>query len=75
MNNDVIEALMKFLVFFVIGIGLAFLFAWVIMLLWNAVIPTVFGLPEITYWQSFGLKILTRLLFNSHLKFENKKQI
>ena len=75
MNNDVIEALMKFLVFFVIGIGLAFLFAWVIMLLWNAVIPTVFGLPEITYWQSFGLKILTRLLFNSHLKFENKKQL
>lgn len=75
MNNDVIETLMKFLVFFIIGIGLAFLFAWVIMLLWNAVIPTVFGLPEITYWQSFGLKILTGLLFNSHLKFENKKQL
>lgn len=67
------ETLIKFLVFFLIGIGIAFLSAWFIMLLWNAVIPAIFGLPVITYWQAFGIKILTGLLFKSHVNFDTKK--
>jgi len=33
-----------------------------IMVLWNWLMPTIFGLPEITFWQSCGLQILLSLL-------------
>lgn len=35
----------------------------VVMLLWNAIIPSVIGWSAISYWQAAGLMILTRLLF------------
>ena len=41
----------------------AFLFGWLVMLLWNWLMPTLFGLKQITYWQGFGLVILAKLLF------------
>ncbi|PSK80872.1 hypothetical protein [Prolixibacter denitrificans] len=35
----------------------------VAMLLWNALMPDIFNLPEITFWQAAGLQILARLFF------------
>jgi hypothetical protein len=42
--------------------GLAILFGFVIMWLWNWLMPTVFGLSVLTYWQAVGLFILFKLL-------------
>lgn len=42
--------------------GLAILFGFVIMWLWNWLMPAVFGLPVLTYWQAVGLFILLKLL-------------
>ncbi|HTX87478.1 MAG TPA: hypothetical protein VMC08_00685 [Bacteroidales bacterium] len=42
-----------------------FLFGAVIMWLWNALMPVIFHLGVITYWQAVGLAILARLLFGS----------
>lgn len=36
------------------------------MLLWNALMPTLFALPTVTFLQACGLVVLTRLLFGSH---------
>lgn len=51
------------------GVFLAALFAlafgWLVMLLWNWLMPALFGLKEITYWQGFGLVILVKLLFGA----------
>jgi hypothetical protein len=33
--------------------------------LWNALMPSIFGLPPIGFWQAVGLLILGRLLFGS----------
>jgi len=33
------------------------------MFLWNALMPEIFGLPVLTYWQTAGLVILARILF------------
>ena len=41
---------------------LAFLFGWLVMVLWNALMPDIFGLPSITYWQAWGLLVLSHLL-------------
>lgn len=35
----------------------------VVLLLWNWLVPTLFGLPHITFWQAFGLLALCRILF------------
>lgn len=42
---------------------LAFLLGWVIMLLWNWLMPAIFGLGTITYWQGFGIFFLAKLIF------------
>jgi hypothetical protein len=41
----------------------AFAFGWLVMILWNNLMPTLFGLTTISYWQSVGLLVLTKLLF------------
>ena len=43
--------------------ALALLFGYVVMLLWNWLMPAVFGLGVITFWQAVGIMILAKLLF------------
>lgn len=43
-------------------IGLAILFGYVIMWLWNWLMPDLFGLTPLTYWQAVGLFILLKIL-------------
>lgn len=43
----------------------AILFGAVVMWLWNWLMPAIFGLGVITYWQAVGLAVLGRLLFGS----------
>lgn len=43
--------------------GFAVLIAWVLSLLWNWLMPGIFGLPEITMWQAAGLFILSKIIF------------
>lgn len=31
--------------------------------LWNWLLPTLFGLPHITFWQALGILVLCRILF------------
>ncbi|GAB7081777.1 hypothetical protein [Megalodesulfovibrio paquesii] len=49
-----------------LGVGLAAAlslgFGWVVMLLWNVLMPDLFALPAIGYWQGVGLLLLTRIL-------------
>lgn len=35
----------------------------VVLLLWNALLPPLFSLPVITFWQALGLLALCRILF------------
>jgi hypothetical protein len=46
-----------------LGIAAAFAFGLAIMLLWNWLMPLIFGLPIITYWQGIGILILASILF------------
>jgi hypothetical protein len=80
----------RFLKFFrIVGmvfLGLAFavafalVFGLVVKLLWNWLMPALFGLGEISYWQAFGIVILAKILFsgfghrvgNRHEPFRSK---
>jgi hypothetical protein len=35
----------------------------ILMLLWNAVIPGMFGLPTLGYWSAMGLYLVCNILF------------
>ena len=49
--------------FGILGVGLVFAFGFLVMKLWNALMPDIFGLREITYWQAWGLFLLSTILF------------
>jgi hypothetical protein len=63
------------------GVVLAGLFALVlgvvVQWLWNWLMPSIFGLNPISYWQAFGLLFLAKLLFGGfghhHPSYHSKK--
>jgi len=55
-----------FVVMGVVGAALfALAFGWFVMLLWNWLMPAIFSLGTIGYWQAFGIVILAKLIFGS----------
>ena len=40
-----------------------FIFGNLVMYLWNAILPEVFGLHTITFWQAIGILVLSKVLF------------
>lgn len=50
----------KFILFAVLFVAVA---GYVIMSLWNWLLPALFNLPSISIWQALGLLALSRILF------------
>ncbi len=48
--------------------ALAFLVGLLVQALWNALMPEIFGLPEVSYWQGVGLLVLGHLLFGGGIR-------
>ena len=46
----------------VVSLGIA-LISWVVMSLWNWLLPALFNLPSLSWLQALGLLALSRLLF------------
>ena len=49
----------------VLAAFLALLFGLLVMVLWNWIMPEVFGLKPLTYWQSWGIVLLAHILFKA----------
>ena len=50
-------------IFFLVIIGVI-AFGTIVMLLWNALMPDIFHLPSISFWQALGLLLLAKILFS-----------
>lgn len=73
MIMKILEALIT-LLFSIIAIAvLALIFALPVMLLWNWLLPSIFGLCTIGYWKAFGILVLTGFLFRSSVNVNNNK--
>jgi hypothetical protein len=48
----------------VAAVVIAFLFGYLVVWLWNWLMPGLFGFKTITYWQAFGLVILAKIFFS-----------
>lgn len=56
--------IIKLLLFVIL---LLMVFGFLVMSLWNWLIPPIFGWQTISYWQAVGLLILTRILFGGFI--------
>lgn len=54
----------KFIGFGILGLGFITLAIFVTMSLWNALIPVLFHGPVLTFWQTAGLFILSKILLS-----------
>jgi Ca2+/H+ antiporter, TMEM165/GDT1 family len=57
-----ISRVIRIVLLVVIGIGV---FSFVTMWLWNHLMPQIFGLHAISYWQALGLLVLSKLFFGA----------
>jgi hypothetical protein len=57
--HGVLRRVLKFVLFAALAIPL---FGFLVMWLWNWLMPAVFGLRAINFWQAFGLLILSKIL-------------
>lgn len=48
---------------FVVGFGI---YTFLTMILWNHLVPSIFSLPQINFWQTLGLIVLIKMLFLGH---------
>jgi hypothetical protein len=65
MMNRWIGKAVKFCLFIAF---MALLVGFLVMTLWNNLIPALFQGPVITFWQALGLLVLTRLLFTGFFR-------
>jgi len=54
----------KYAGFGVLGVAAMFGFTYVVMLLWNWLVPELFNGPVVGYWQTLGLLLLSKILFS-----------
>jgi hypothetical protein len=53
----------RFIFFPLIGVAFLFLVSGIVMLLWNSILPAIFNINAINYWQAMGILVLCKILF------------
>ena len=59
-----VRGIVRGLVFFLMAALAAILFSFVVKWLWNWLMPALFGLHLISFWQALGVLILSKILFS-----------
>jgi hypothetical protein len=70
-DRTLLEKVLLGILFAIGGIVLIALFGLVVMLLWNWLMPEIFGLPKLDYWKAWGLLVLSWILFKG-INFGNE---
>ena len=68
-----IEAIVLFLSGFAIWFAFSLIFAWFASIIYNLVIPDMFGLPPTDYWHMLGFMFLLKILFQDGINNNYKK--
>ena len=61
--NKIVKWIVRGVVFVLLAALIAVAATYLFMILWNWLMPTLFGLRLITFWQALGLLFLCRFLF------------
>jgi hypothetical protein len=71
--DTIINLLAALSLTFLIAVVLALLIGGPLWLLWNWLMPLIFGLPHITFWQAVGLNLLSSILFKNTISTNKNK--
>jgi Ca2+/H+ antiporter, TMEM165/GDT1 family len=63
----------KALIILVCVVGFISLFSFIVMKLWNAVLPDVLHVTQINFWQAMGILVLSKILFGGFGPWGGKK--
>lgn len=63
MTPDGAVKVLKIIGMVLLGIAALFAFGFIVQLLWNWLMPRIFSLPDITYWEGLGILALSSILF------------
>lgn len=63
----------KVLIGGIIVVSLIFLFGYITMRLWNWLMPDIFGLTTINYWQALGILLLAKIFFGGFGNHSSKR--
>lgn len=55
----------RFAKFAVVALVAIPVIGFIVMSLWNVLMPAIFGLPTLGFWQALGLLVLSKILFGS----------
>jgi hypothetical protein len=64
MKNNILESILIIIGLIILA---ALLFTLPLQILWNWLMPYLFNLPIISFWQAFGLNMLAGILFRSNI--------
>lgn len=53
----------KILIYVVFFIAIATALSYLVMFLWNAILPDVIGVNTLSFWQAAGLLLISKILF------------
>lgn len=73
MGKNFAKGCLMLMVGIAVGCVIDLITGYFVMLLWNCLMPAIFGLPTITYWMAVGLNILTSMLFKSYTHTSTSK--
>lgn len=62
-TNRIVRGMVRALMFIPMAALFIALFSWIVMSLWNWLMPGLFGWHLISFWQAVGLLILSKILF------------
>ena len=62
-NRNIIRILGVMLLNLVLWTLFSLALAWPVKRLWNWLMPLIFGLPAISFWQAAGMMLLVNILF------------
>jgi len=69
MKNNILESILLIVGLIVLA---AILLALPLQLLWNWLMPTLFDLPMLTFWQALGLNVMSGILFKSNVNIKKE---
>jgi hypothetical protein len=74
-RDGCLAAVGMFLLMIILLAGLYLLEAWIGQWLWNDVVgmDTLFNLPELSFWQTYGLIWLAHIIFPNNTKWSSSK--
>ena len=58
--------------FFLVPIAILFGLTFIVMWLWNAILPEIIYVKTISYWQAMGILVLSKILFGGFSKCGNQ---